>query len=391
MKNKIKKLFPALFAIFLPFAFFSCASTKSLESEKLDQDLNHSFKDGIYEFSSFYTLESHDFFPPDTEFNVKIDKNSYGNAVFIRNSSFLEPEFNFSVLINDDFSVSSPENASVSGSAEKDGRIHFSALLEQNGKTYLLTEHCLVLWHGSGNENLYKKFDGKYDLKNSSGEKIEFDVSGGVYKGNFQGTLNSDGTFYNGYTQTTEISMGSLGDSYTSLDFKEEGTFISGGGLELKSFLKTSTGFGSSESKTVYSSANVSSLHKETPESLLSQRGKTIYSPYKSDKNMPNWYEFGVKSDKSCYYACGTAAKDDKESALALAKIYALDEISSLKKNSVLSKTRISSKSQSKDKTSKEFSEQSSNFSELNSSYETLEESFDEKHGRAYVKIKVKK
>lgn len=391
MKIKVQKIFPALFAIFLSFAFFSCASTKSSESEQLDQNLNHSFKDGIYDFSSFYTLESHDFFPPDTEFNTKIDKNSYGNAVFIKNFSFLEPEFNFSVVINDDFSVYSPENASLSGSAEKDGRIHFSALLEQNGKTYLLTEHCLVLWHGSGTENLYKKFDGKYDLKNSSGEKIEFDVSGGVYKGNFQGTLNSDGTFYNGYTQTSEISMGNFGTSYTSLDFKEEGTFIAGGGLELKSFLKTSTGFGTNESKTVYSSTNVSSLHKETPESLLSQRGKTIYSPYKSDKNMPNWYEFGVKSDKNYYYACGTAAKEDKQTATELAKIYALDEISSFKKTDVSSKTKISSKSQAKDKTSKEFSEQSSNSSKLNSSYETLEEFFDEKHGRAYVKIRAHK
>lgn len=392
MKNKILKYFSAIFFIFFPIFFFSCASSKSSESEKLEQNLNHSFRDGIYEFSSFYTLETHDFFPPETEFNIKIDKNSYGNAVFIKNSTFLEPEFKFPVLINDDFSVSSPENISVSGSAEKDGRIHFSALVEQNGKTYLLTEHCLVLWHGTGNENLLKKFDGKYSLKSaSSDEKLEFDVAGGIYKGNFQGTVNSDGTFYNGYTQTTEISMGKFGSSFTSVDFKEVGVFSTGGGLDLKSVLTTNTGISSTEAQNIYSSTNVSSIQKETPESLLSQKGKPIYSPYKSDKNMPKWYEFGVKSDKNYYYACGTASKNDKETAMELAKIYALGEISAMKKTEISSNTKISTKKQGKENSGKEFAQSSSSSTKINSSCEILEEFFDEKHGNAYTKIKVKR
>lgn len=395
MKNKLLKLLTAVSALFVLFASASCASSSKLdESGSLGQNLNHSFKDGIYYFSGSYHLESYDFYAGNTEVRTSIDKNFYGSAVFIKDSAFIEPEFKLSILINEDLSVSSPENPSVSGKAEKDGRLHFSALLEQNGQTFLLTGHSLFLWHGDGNDSIYKKYNGKYDLENSSGEKIELDAADGVYKGDFQGTINPDGTFYNGYVQTTEISMGEYGKSYTSLDFKEEGIFTAGGGLEIKSFLKTNTAYGSGESKNIYSSTNISSSDSETAGSLLNKKGTSFHSPYRAVKNTPVWYEFGVKSDNDYYYACGTAVKEDKEIAAELAKVYALSVIAEFKKTDVSSKTRISSdalmnKDSSSSKT--QFAQDSVFSSSISSSYETLESFFDSQHGRAYVKIRVNK
>lgn len=111
MKNKLLKLLTAVSALFVLFASASCASSSKLdESGSLTQNLNHSFKDGIYDFSGSYHLESYDFYAENTEVRTSIDKNFYGSAVFIKDSAFIEPEFKLSVLINEDLSVSSPEN-----------------------------------------------------------------------------------------------------------------------------------------------------------------------------------------------------------------------------------------------------------------------------------------
>lgn len=389
MKSKL------LILVFLPLFFCSCVSTpkKSKNANNVESSNANYFKDGIYNYSYIYTLESYDL-SGGVEYNSKIDKNAYGQAVFIKESKFLEPEFNFSISINEDLSVFSKENNTLFGTAQKDGRIYFSALVEQNGKIYLLTEHCLLLWNGTGEESVYKKYNGKYCLQNYANEQLEFDVSGGVYKGKFNGTINSDGTFYNGYVQTSKTSIEIAGqkmNSYIVIDYKEEGKFIEGGGLQLSSILSTNNGFGKNQTKNVYSSTSVSSIGKETSESLLwNKSSSNIYSSYKPSKNMPAWYDFKIKSDGKYYYVCAMASKDDKETAIQIAKIYALAQYSEMQKTKISSKLKLSVKNKDKQNLEKEFSENSSSFSNTNVPYETVNEDFNEKTKTAYVKIKIK-
>lgn len=178
---------------------------------------------------------------------------------------------------------------------KKDGRMHFRMLIEENSTTYLLTQHCVLLWHGTGAESLFSSYDGKYKLKDKSGSEIEIEVAKGVYKGGGTGVINADGTFYNGYSQTIKISMGQMVSSNTSIESESRGVFSPGGGLDLKTLTTTGSGYGSSQNQNIFSTVNSISAHTETAQSVLWKPAKTGYEIYYPDKNIPEWYEFGIK------------------------------------------------------------------------------------------------
>lgn len=101
--------------IFLATFLVSCTSIPN----NLEQSLNHSFKDGIYYYTYERTMESYDFISPEIEYSINIDRKGYGQAVFVKESQFFEPELNFIIQVNDDLTLSSPDNPSLNGYAEK--------------------------------------------------------------------------------------------------------------------------------------------------------------------------------------------------------------------------------------------------------------------------------
>ncbi len=381
-----KKIFLAL----LSAALVSCASVPP----NIEQSLNHSFKDGIYSYTYERTLESWDFISPEMEYNISIDKRGYGQAVFIKESQFFVPELNFTVQINSDLTLSSPGNPSLSGYAEKDGRMHFRALIEENGVTYLLTQHCLLLWNGTGEEPVFSSYNGKYQLKDSSGNTSVIEVANGIYRGDISaGTINYDGTFYSGYSQTTKMSMGGM-ESSSSIESEERGVFSPGGGLELKSLTTTSGGYGNSQSQNVFSTVSAVSAQTQTAQSMLWKPAKTGYKIYSPDKNIPEWYSFVIKKDSGYYYACGTKQKGDRQTALQLAKIYALNEISSISSSEISSQVIASnsaSLSDEKAEYEKSITQHTSAMSVAQLSYETVNEFYDSAACKAYVRIRVPK
>lgn len=381
-----KKIFLAL----LSAALVSCASVPP----NIEQSLNHSFKDGIYSYTYERTLESWDFISPEMEYNISIDKRGYGQAVFIKESQFFVPDLNFTVQINSDLTLSSPGNPSLSGYAEKDGRMHFRTLIEENGVTYLLTQHCLLLWNGTGEEPVFSSYNGKYQLKDSSGNTSVIEVANGIYRGDISaGTINYDGTFYSGYSQTTKMSMGGM-ESSSSIESEERGVFSPGGGLELKSLTTTSGGYGNSQSQNVFSTVSAVSAQTQTAQSMLWKPAKTGYKIYSPDKNIPEWYSFVIKKDSGYYYACGTKQKGDRQTALQLAKIYALNEISSISASEISSQVIASnsaSLSDEKAEYEKSITQHTSTMSGAQLSYETLNEFYDSTACKAYVRIRVPK
>lgn len=328
------------------------------------------------------------------EYNISIDKRGYGQAVFIKESQFFVPDLNFTVQINSDLTLSSPGNPSLSGYAEKDGRMHFRTLIEENGVTYLLTQHCLLLWNGTGEEPVFSSYNGKYQLKDSSGNTSVIEVANGIYRGDISaGTINYDGTFYSGYSQTTKMSMGGM-ESSSSIESEERGVFSPGGGLELKSLTTTSGGYGNSQSQNVFSTVSAVSAQTQTAQSMLWKPAKTGYKIYSPDKNIPEWYSFVIKKDSGYYYACGTKQKGDRQTALQLAKIYALNEISSISASEISSQVIASnsaSLSDEKAEYEKSITQHTSTMSGAQLSYETLNEFYDSTACKAYVRIRVPK
>lgn len=374
--------------IFLATFLVSCTSIPN----NLEQSLNHSFKDGIYYYTYERTMESYDFISPEIEYSINIDRKGYGQAVFVKESQFFEPELNFIIQVNDDLTLSSPDNPSLNGYAEKDGRMHFRMLIEENSTTYLLTQHCVLLWHGTGAESLFSSYDGKYKLKDKSGSEIEIEVAKGVYKGGGTGVINADGTFYNGYSQTIKISMGQMVTSNTSIESESRGVFSPGGGLDLKTLTTTGSGYGSSQNQNIFSTVNSISAHTETAQSVLWKPAKTGYEIYYPDKNIPEWYEFGIKKDNDYYYACGTKQKGDKETAVQLAKIYALSELSSISSLEISSKTIASAQASQSDEKSehiKNITQHTDTATNSQLPYEIVNEFYDTSACKAYIKVRV--
>mgnify|MGYP003461461702 FL=1 len=101
---------------------------------------------------------------------------------------------------------------------------------------------------------------------------------------------------------------------------------------------------------------------------------------------------FGIKKDNDYYYACGTKQKGDKETAIQLAKIYALSELSSISSLEISSQTIASAKASQSDEKSEHIKNITQHTDTATSSqlpYEIVNEFYDTSACKAYIKIRV--
>ena len=125
---------------------------------------------------------------------------------------------------------------------------------------------------------------------------------------------------------------------------------------------------------------------------MLWKPAKTGYEIYYPDKNIPEWYEFGIKKDNDYYYACGTKQKGDKETAVQLAKIYALSELSSISSLEISSKTIASAQASQSDEKSehiKNITQHTDTATNSQLPYEIVNEVYDTSACKAYIKVRV--
>lgn len=384
-----KSFLKFIFFSFSVFLIFSCGTTKNQIS---GIEITGIFDDGIYSYSFERITESVQteslFRASGMGFLQIQSKISSGNAIILKNRQFVLPEFYGKteiLTINEDGTISSPTNESISGKGLKDGRIAWTGTFEEHGQTVQISEYALML---PEYKNLLAptNFNGKYKVKlNKTFGELEFELKDGLAKSDVSTfTVNKDGEFRSHFSMKMIQKMGENTQANTLSEYSAFGKINADGSISYKMFSETNGNVETNSNSLAFTGTKIANVVNddnfkdsfETPEKI-------------NDKNRPKWFNFQPQFTKNTIIVCAKKAANDKQTAKKIALATALSEVVSQKAIDVKTELAINENTSSKN-ASRSLQELIEIESSSKIEYKILKEYFDEKTGNFYIKIESK-
>lgn len=386
--------------------FYSCSSAP--KPVPYDFAVTQIFGDGIYIFNCERVLRDIDIEAAYAGFGInasqEVIKRSEGNAVFMHKDSFIEPETGIRITINTDGSVSSTVNDSIQGRVDSDGSIAFYGLYEENSHTILISLKGTLIYQNredlAGNE-----FSGEYRVHDSGTGRIQIvQVNDGLYmwdyetpeKGDFTPwpvTVKKDGTFTSGFEMTVKSVISGISESVFNTVYTSEGKLGADGSIIIQNLTVTNgTSITENQVPAIFEGVRMSTEDKKifTPEGIPdtdNAKKNSSNSGLNPKVETPDWYSEKILIDSGFCVSCGTKTYGDESTAVKIAESIAAGKIVSMLGLGLNSETETED-IYSGDGGGARLYELISTVAARGLDYDIIESSYDEKTGRAFVKIK---
>lgn len=391
----MKKLLTLAAASVAAILFASCASTPQVALN--DDDVY------AYDFERVYTgveqatrsrMNGYEYFQ-----NVK--KSSHGYAVSVQNRSFVVPELNVQLSVDEKGAVFCADNASVRGMLKKDGSLQWQGFVLENGQVVQITESGRLV-QSLRADRAGAEFDGVYTLQNDAGGTLVLTVQDGLsvatvadQKLPFEPQpviVYKDGSFASSFVFTTEQTLAGYGKTTFSTEYTATGALHTDGKVSMNTLTTTggnvipvsSAPFvyaGDRTRQTVAGSEGVDVRKK-----LAAAASSNNVPPY--PKNIPVWYTEDTPHVDGAYTACGMKIDADEKVAKAIAEAEAAGKLSSMIALQLSSEVQAE-KTQENAKTSFALHTVTEAVSALQLDYTVLHAEYDAASNCAFVEVRL--
>ena len=336
MKTRLLFFFSTLALIL----FFSCASVPSARFPS-DGVYSYDFEKYVDCVEAVFAYKSYGM-----DAYQNICKKSWGNAVYMRAGSFVDPETRIVISISESGDVTSPENPSISGTYKRNGEFFFQGYYEENNQIQKIAVSGTLLFSKSENR-ASSAYDGDFTLTdNGTLRKQAVRIEDGLYLWEYAEKqdddfetwpviVGADGSIDCGFELTVRSGVKGLTDMLVSSANQSLGKVSADGTIQLQTLTQTSGTGKAGESNTVSYSGirgteNFNQIQKEkgTPSKITERLAKSkdrIQNPKK--ENPPEWYSDFIPNDSETLYGTARKTHDDKETALKIAEVTALSQI----------------------------------------------------------------
>lgn len=366
-------------------------------------------KNGIYQFDSERMLKSIDVQQMYAQYGIQatqdIVKNSSGNAVIVKDNSFVDYENGLLLKISSKGKVSSPENNTICGTYEK-GKIYYYGYYEENNQTVHITcSGNLIKFEDD--ERASKSFNGTYKTTDSgTGRKQIITVKNGLYswkyedaqEGDFESwpiILHSDGKIVCSTEYTVRSIFENISNSIITSKTMSEGQLNPNGNISLKVItLNNGSGTITSSEPELYTAVKATNEINFTddPEiAVQNGRKKTVISRQNQVYDVPQWYSENLQVDQTKIIACAYRKGIlDDQSTQKLAEVIALTQISAFLGQEISTSSDSSSKS-SAEKNEKYLYQVMDRIQSKKMDYQVINVHKDQKNSVVFVMIEVQK
>ena len=267
----------------LIFAFLFCASVQSAVAVPFPQDGVYSYDFERYvdcvEITAMYQAYGMEAFQT-------IQKTSWGNAVYMQDGSFVEPETRIQLSVSPTGAVTSPDNPSISGKLKRNGDLFFQGYYEENSQILKITINGKLL-RLQDKAHASKAYDGDFILTDSgSGRRQKVRIENGLYTWEYEDKadddfetwpviVGADGKIDCGFEMTVHTGVKGLSDMLVSSSNRSMGKVEPSGIIQIQT-LTQNYGTGQSvESETITFSGsrgaeNLGQISKENDDSQRS-------------------------------------------------------------------------------------------------------------------------
>lgn len=337
-----------------------------------------------------------------------ISKKSWGNAVYVEDGSFVEPETRILVSISDTGKISSPDNPSVNGKIRRNGKFFFQGYYEENAQMLKFAISGNLVFSKDG-ARASKEYDGNFTLvDNGTQRKQKVRIEKGLYLWNYEDKqeddfetwpviVDADGKIDSGFEMTVRSGVKGLSDMVSSTSQQSLGTVTPDGSISLRTLTNTAGSGQSVASDTINYTGmrGTENLNKITKDEDQVSDIKKAYKKQRTKKssgpkaNPPEWYSDFIENDEFFIYGTAQKTNDDRATALKVAELTAASQI--MMNLSHEANVRVESeKKGSQDENSKQKIESRmfmimDSFSNINIPYSVKESFYDEETKTAYV------
>ena len=399
MTEKITKLILACAA---SVALFSCASVPDGTFPQ----------DGVYSYDFERYVDSVEFvygckvMGYDAYQNIL--KKSWGNAVYMQNGTFVEPETRIQISIAPNGDVSSPQNPSIYGKYKKNGDFFFQGYYEENTQIQKIVISAKLLPSPSS-ERASGAYDGDFVLTDNGTErKQNVKIEDGLYIWKYQEKqeddfetwpviVQSDGSINCGFDMTVRAGIKGMYDTLVSSRNESFGKVEPNGTIQMRT-LTQNAGTGQSEisetltftgSRGTENFSQISKEQKGESEAIkVLTKAKNINRPAKKE-TPPEWYSDFIPNDADFIYGTAKKTHASAEAALKIAEITAASQIRTYLSHSVTqsSEAKKSMKKNDETKTESGFFRAIDSVSMIEIPYTVKNSFYDEKTETAYVTV----
>ncbi|MCR5189603.1 MAG: hypothetical protein K6C97_11780 [Treponema sp.] len=330
--------------------FSSCASTPVSTTESPKS--NRSFpKDGIYSYDfdryvncveQTLMYQSYGMIGYQT-----IQKKSWGNAVYIQNGSFVEPETRIILEISEKGEVTSPDNPSISGTYKKDGNFFFQGYYEENAQILKISISGKLLYSDE-ETRASSVYNGKFVLTDEgTGRKQNVTINNGLYSWEYKDKVDEDFTTWPvlvdargkincGFEMTVRSGIKGISEMMTSSTNQSIGSVDTKGLLQVETLTQTAGSGQSVKSDTItFSGVRGSQNLNQIEKDQVDEEAKKYFSASSKKKqnqekaNPPEWYSDFIKNDQEFLYGSARKTHENPNVALQVAEITAVNQIQS--------------------------------------------------------------
>lgn len=389
----------------LIFAFLFCTSVQSAVAVPFPQDGVYSYDFERYvdcvEITAMYQAYGMEAFQT-------IQKTSWGNAVYMQDGSFVEPETRIQLSVSPTGAVTSPDNPSISGKLKRNGDLFFQGYYEENSQTLKITINGKLL-RLKDKAHASKAYDGDFILTDSgSGRRQKVRIENGLYTWEYEDKadddfetwpviVGADGKIDCGFEMTVHTGVKGLSDMLVSSSNRSMGKVEPSGIIQIQT-LTQNYGTGQSvESETITFSGsrgaeNLGQISKENDDSQIIRKLKARKNKKQNQpkENPPEWYSDFIPNDEVFIYGSARKSHEDRTTALKIAEITAVSQIkSSLLQDftSYTSAEKSMTQNDGSSKTDSQFFRAVESFSTLQIPYTVRNSFYDEKTQTAYVVV----
>lgn len=369
-------------------------------------------KDGIYSYDFERYVECVELVAMYQSYGMEayqdILKKSFGNAVYIEDGSFIEPETRILLSVSSTGKVTSPDNPSISGRLRRNGEFFFQGYYEENSQILKIAIKGTLLYSDPASR-ASKKYDGDFTMTDNGTErKQKVRIEDGLYIWEYEdkqdddfetwpAIVNADGVINCGFEMTVRSGVKGLSQMVVSSKNQSYGKVDPSGQIQLRTITQNSgTGqSGESEEISFSGTRGTQSMNKISKESSEDSGVKKSFKrnrkkPQNTPKgNPPEWYSDFIEADDNYIYGSAKKTHADKDSALKIAEITAASQI----KLSLSADVQV--RSESKKSVSQENSENGEvessffgavdTFSNIKIPYSVKNSFYDEESKTAYV------
>ncbi|MCR5290896.1 MAG: hypothetical protein K6E51_12970 [Treponema sp.] len=397
-----KQLMTLLFSVLTVVLFISCASVPR-EAPSLDGVYSYDFERYVDCVEYAYTFQSYGM---DAYQNIL--KKSWGNAVYIQDGTFVEPETGILISIAPDGQVSSPDNPSINGTYDTNGDFFFQGYYEENGQVVRITINGTLLYSADA-ARASKAYDGNFVLvDNGTERKQNVTIENGLYIWEYQDKqdddfttwptiVNADGSIHTGFEMTVRSGIRGLSEMLVSSTNESSGKVTPSGSIQLQTITQSYGTGQSGESETItYSGVrgteNMSQITKaqsneSTVKSAFQKRASQGALTLKGTP--PEWYSDFIMNDDLYLYGSARKTHDDSATALKIAEITAASQIRSalVQKVATRSESQMTQTQGEASQSESRFFRSMDSFSQIPIPYTVKNSFYDETTRTAYVVV----